>query len=101
MKKFFYLWIFAIMMLATIFGVAVEARDYDGEPEPTPCWSCGGSGRCTACGGTGEITVQEWVGAYDDAEGVDYGHYEECREICNDCYGSGQCQACLGNGMIY
>lgn len=91
MKKIVAASICIVAFLATVFCIVVEARHHDPmEPQPMPCYNCGGYGTCPSCGGSGEILIERWDYDYPVQEVV----------ICNECDGSGQCQVCFGTGTL-
>ena len=80
-----------LIMFITIFLIPAEAHHHDGmEPEPSPCYNCGGSGVCANCGGSGEVIFERW----------ENGSTVQDVFPCNDCYGTGRCQICYGSGVF-
>lgn len=90
-NKFIVLSTCFLMMFFAVFFIPAEAHHHDGiEPEPVPCYNCGGSGVCATCGGSGEIIFERW----------ENGSTVQDIFPCDDCHGSGHCQICYGSGVF-
>ena len=81
---------FMAFMMGLLFVVtsneSVEARMHH-----SPCWHCGGTGRCPSCQGEGRIIIHEPINEDE--------YPEETWMHCRECYGSGICQTCFGSGL--
>ena len=81
---------FIVFMIGTVF-TDTSHRSVEAMIHHSPCWHCGGTGKCPSCHGEGRIIIHEPIN--------DDGYPEKTWATCRECYGDGFCNACHGSGM--